>query len=154
MGVVFLVDCSASSSMLHLHKALDIMDTYPDDIECSVYYFNNQCDCIVDKRMLILVKEDKLFNEFHPHGSTALYDAVCSVVSKHRWWDRIYIITDMAGDTSSAIHTKKDMDDLLFWRPFIYIVRVDTEIPAPAQGSRGLVRSQTSMFRSAMLDSM
>lgn len=154
MGVVFLVDCSASSALMHVHKALDIMDTYPNDIECSVYYFNHQCDCIFDKKMNLLIDENKLFNEFHPHGSTALYDAVCSVVSKHRWWDRIYIITDTAGDTSSRIHTKKDMDDLMFWRPFIYIVKVDTETQEPVQQSHSLVRSQTSMFHSAMMDLM
>lgn len=152
MGLVFLVDCSASSSLLHVHTALDIMDTYPDDIECSVYYFNQYCDCLVFKKKKRYISFQYLMHEFHSHGSTALYDAVCSVLKSHSWWDKVYIITDNAGDTSSKTFTKDDMKSSLAWRPFTYIVKVDTETQELGGTPGCLAHSQTTIFDSAILD--
>lgn len=153
MGLVFIVDCSASSSPYVIHRALDIMDTYPRDTECSVYYFNTSYECIVDHRPLKYISFEHLKESFFPCKSTALYDTVCSIVPKCGWFDKVYIISDGRGDTSSSKYKKCDMDTLLFWRPFIYYVIEEEEIPPPEHQAPPLVRSTGSIFDSAILDS-
>ena len=153
MGLVFILDCSASSSLYVIHRALDIMETYPDDTECSVYYFNTSYDCIIDHRPLRYISYERLKESFFPCKSTALYDTVCSLVPKCGWFDRVYIIYDGRGDTSSSKYTKSDMDTILYWRPFIQFVIEEGETPSPVYPGPPLVRSTGSMFDSATLDS-
>lgn len=154
MGVTFIIDCSASSSKLLIHRALDIMDTYPDYTECSVYYFNNTYETILVNRPIQYISYERLIEAFHPCGSTALYDTVCAIVSRCGWLERVYIITDGGGDTSSSIHVKRDMDDLLYWRPFIYTVIEGGETQPPEHQPPPLVRSKGSIFDSASVGSV